>query len=324
MENTDKPNITKAQKSDAGEILRLQRAAYQSEAEIYKDDSIQPLTQTLEDTLAEFDNGIVLKAVADDKIIGSVRAHEKDGTVFIGKLMVLPDSQNQGLGRKLLQAIEKEFQDRRYELFTGDKSIRNIALYKKCGYAVFKKEEVAPGLVMVYMEKQDFRVEEITPDDYPLLENFLYHAIFVPQGIEPPPYELIYDPEIFVYVDGFGTKPGDYGVVAWVQGKAVGAAWTRIIPAYGHIDDKTPELAISLLPEYRGCGIGTAMMERLFGLLKKHGHKQTSLNVQKDNPAVRFYERLGYKTVSERVDHAGNEDYTMIKDLESHYEGSAK
>lgn len=162
---------------------------------------------------------------------------------------------------------------------------------------------------------KDAVIKNVTPADYPQLETFLYHAIFVPQGVEPPPYSLIYDPEIYVYVDRFGTKPGDHGVMAWAQGKAVGAAWVRIIPAYGHIDDNTPELAISLLPDYRGQGIGTVMMARLFQLLKERGYKQTSLNVQKDNPALRFYQSLGYETVSERVDHAGNEDYTMIKYL---------
>jgi ribosomal protein S18 acetylase RimI-like enzyme len=153
-------------------------------------------------------------------------------------------------------------------------------------------------------------IREITPVDYPLLEDFLYHAIFVPPGTEAPPRDVIYNPDVFLYVDGFGSKPGDCGVVAEVSGKVVGAAWERIIPAFGHVDEKTPELAISVLPEYRGQAIGTLMMKRLFGLLRERGYKQTSLAVQKENAAVRFYQRLGYKTIRDSV-----EEHIMVKDL---------
>jgi ribosomal protein S18 acetylase RimI-like enzyme len=73
----------------------------------------------------------------------------------------------------------------------------------------------------------------------------------------------------------------------------VGAAWTRIIQAYGHIDDETPELAISVLPEYRGRGIGAMLMTRLFELLRERGYKRTSLSVQQENTAVKFYRKLG-------------------------------
>ena len=104
-------------------------------------------------------------------------------------------------------------------------------------------------------------------------------------------------------------------MVAEQNGQVVGAAWTRIIPAYGHVDSQTPELAISILPEFRSYGIGSKLMKKLFEVLRKNGYKQTSLSVQKDNPAVRFYQRLGYKMTGERLDHAGHEDYLMIKEL---------
>jgi GNAT superfamily N-acetyltransferase len=157
MINKDGLIIKKARETDMDEILRLQHAAYQSEAEIYNDFSIQPLTQTLEQSLAEFQNSIVLKAVIDGNIVGSVRASENDNTTFIGKLMVLPSCQNKGVGKRLLQAIENECQNKRYELFTGAKSEKNIALYKKCGYTVFNTKEAAPGPTFVYMEKHSVR-----------------------------------------------------------------------------------------------------------------------------------------------------------------------
>ena len=145
--------ITRAQKEDAAEILRLQYAAYQSEAILYNDFSIQPLKQTLERSIAEFRESIVLKAVLDGKIIGSVRAYEKDGTAYLGKLMVLPGYRDMGLGKWLLRSIEDEFQGKRFELYTGAKSEKNLALYEKNGYVRFKAEEAAPGLTFVYLEK---------------------------------------------------------------------------------------------------------------------------------------------------------------------------
>ena len=158
------------------------------------------------------------------------------------------------------------------------------------------------------------RVREIAKTEYPLLEGFLYNAIFIPEGEECPPREIIFDPEIYIYIRDFGSDT-DCGVVAENDRSIVGAAWARIIPAYGHIDDDTPELAISVLPEYRGQGVGTMLMKRLFRLLLERGFKRTSLSVQQNNPAVRFYKRLGYEITDEKLDHAGHEDYIMVKEV---------
>jgi ribosomal protein S18 acetylase RimI-like enzyme len=161
----------------------------------------------------------------------------------------------------------------------------------------------------VNMEKTVY-IREITSTEYPLLKDFLYHAVFIPPGEKPPPRDIIKDPNVFIYIDGFGNKRGDYGVIAEQDGFIVGAAWTRIIPAYGTIDNETPELATSVLPEYRGRGIGTKLMERLFELLRERGYKRISLAVQQKNAAVRFYKRLGYKTIREN-----DEEFIMVKQL---------
>ena len=114
------------------------------------------------------------------------------------------------------------------------------------------------------------KIRQMKPQDYALLDKFLYNAIYIPEGEDMPPFDIIYDPEIYIYAKDFGGKD-DMGVVAEVHGKVVAMAWTRVIPAYGNIDDKTPELAISTLPEWRGKGIGTDLMNYLFDLLDKAG-----------------------------------------------------
>jgi tRNA (cmo5U34)-methyltransferase len=125
----------------------------------------------------------------------------------------------------------------------------------------------------------------------------------------PPPRDVIFKPEIYIYIKDFGGIH-DIGLVAEKDGKIIGAAWTRIIPAYGHIDDETPELAISVLPEHRGQGVGTELLSHLFDLLRWCNCWRTSLSVQKANPAARLYQRMGYKIVRENQD-----DFIMVKDL---------
>jgi len=146
--------IERATVSDAGEILALQKLAYRSEAEIYNDFSIPPLVQTLEGVEKDFENQFFLKAVIDEKIIGSVRAYTKEGTCYIGRLIVHPDFLNRGIGTKLMNEIEKAFNTcKRFELFTGDKSERNLYLYQKLGYKVFKTANITDRTTIVYLEK---------------------------------------------------------------------------------------------------------------------------------------------------------------------------
>ena len=149
--------IEQATVDDAEEILHLQKLAYQSEAEIYGDYSIPPLIQSIEEMKAEFEGQVFLKASTDDaKIIGSVRASLRQGTCFIGRLIVCPDFQGRGIGTSLMREIERRFeQARRFELFTGHLSERNIRLYQRLGYQVFRQERVTGSLDLVYMEKAD-------------------------------------------------------------------------------------------------------------------------------------------------------------------------
>ncbi len=146
--------IKKAELDDLQEILDLQYLAYQSEAELFHDHDIPPLKQTLEDVQTEYQNGIILKALDTQKtIIGSVRAHFVNGTVYIGKLIVHPQKQGQGIGTELLRAVETEYSGQRYELFTSNRSIRNIALYQRLGYNIFAQKKITEEMDFVYLEK---------------------------------------------------------------------------------------------------------------------------------------------------------------------------
>lgn len=152
----------------------------------------------------------------------------------------------------------------------------------------------------------DYRIREIKPSEYSVLSDFLYEAIFVPDGMEKPPRAIIEQPELQVYVASFGKKD-DWCLVAEAEGKIAGAVWARIMKDYGHIDNETPSFAISLYEEYRRLGIGTALMQAMLRLLKSKGYKQTSLSVQKANYAVSMYKKVGFKVLSEN-----EEEYIMV------------
>ena len=145
-------------------------------------------------------------------------------------------------------------------------------------------------------------IREIRPNEIPALDDFLYEAIFVPEGSPAPPRSVIDNEDLQVYVRDFGKKADDRCLVAEVDGKVVGAVWTRIMDDYGHIDDQTPSLAISLYKEYRNRGIGTQLMRRMLEKLKADGYKSVSLSVQKANYALHMYRKAGFLPVSDRGD----------------------
>ncbi|MCR5335020.1 MAG: GNAT family N-acetyltransferase [Synergistes sp.] len=150
-------------------------------------------------------------------------------------------------------------------------------------------------------------IREIKEEEYPLLRDFLYEAIFIPEGVSPPPREIVLQPELKLYYENFGSGRADLGMVADDDGHVVGAVWTRIMNDYGHVDDETPSFAISLYREYRGQGIGSRMMAEMLKLLKAHGFTRASLAVQKANYAVRMYEKAGFKIAGEN-----EEEYIMV------------
>lgn len=152
----------------------------------------------------------------------------------------------------------------------------------------------------------DYTIRELKQSEYPLLTNFLYEAIFIPDGATPPPKSILISPELQVYVANFGTQQADKALVAEMNATIVGAVWVRIMKDYGHIDDKTPSLAIALYKEYRGLGIGTALLSTMLALLKKSGCVRVSLAVQKANYAFTMHQKAGFEIVRET-----GEEYIM-------------
>ena len=153
-------------------------------------------------------------------------------------------------------------------------------------------------------------IREIKKDEYKLLEDFLYEAIFIPVGVEKPSRDIIKNNDLQIYIEDFGNKKDDHCLVAEYEKEIVGACWTRIMNDYGHIDNETPSFAISLYEEFRGKGIGTELMVKMLELLKQKGYKKASLAVQKKNYAVKMYKKVGFKIIDEN-----EEEYIMACNL---------
>ena len=175
-DSIDKVLFRPAEKADAPEILALQKIAYQSEAEIYGDDSLPAMHQALEDLLKDFeckpnsnppaseivpsdpghaDRVVFLKAMVNGKIIGSVRGHSKGSNAYVNRLVVHPYFQKRGIGKQLMTEIERAFPEAsRFEVYTGSKSDRSLVQFHKLGYTDFKTESFTPTITWVYLEKE--------------------------------------------------------------------------------------------------------------------------------------------------------------------------
>ena len=154
------------------------------------------------------------------------------------------------------------------------------------------------------------KIRELKKGEENILKNFLYEAIFIPEGVEPPDRSIIELPELKLYYEDFGKGSADYCLVAEDGRRVIGAVWTRIMNDYGHVDNDTPSFAISLYKEYRGHGTGTRLMREMLDLLKTKGYKRASLAVQKANYAVKMYEKVGFVTVDQN-----EEEFIMVCEL---------
>ncbi len=156
-------------------------------------------------------------------------------------------------------------------------------------------------------------VREIKPHEIPLLIDFLYEAIYQPGDNPKVPRTVLQDPMIWAYIDNFGSLPDDVCHVAIVNGLIIGAVWSCPGCSYGKVDATTPELAISIYPEYRNKGIGSILLSSHIAYLSDNGYRQVSLSVAKDNYAVKLYRKIGFEIIEER-----ESDYLMIKKLKGY------
>ena len=154
------------------------------------------------------------------------------------------------------------------------------------------------------------KIRTLREDETELLKDFLYEAIFIPEGVTPPPKSIVERPELKLYYEDFGSGEADYCLTAEDNGRIIGAVWSRIMNDYGHVDDSAPSLAISLYKEYRGQGTGTELLREMLELLKEKGYEKVSLAVQKENYAVRMYRNAGFTVVDEN-----QEEFIMVCEL---------
>ena len=137
--------------------------------------------------------------------------------------------------------------------------------------------------------------------DVRFLRDMLHHAYYWKERAPdagPGPVAL--------YVKAWGRR-GDTMVIAIDDGFPVGAAWFRLFtarqPGYGFVDERTPELAIAVVPSARGKGVGSALLEALLARAREAGHEAISLSVDRNNAgAIRLYEQHGFQRVAETDD----------------------
>jgi len=159
----------------------------------------------------------------------------------------------------------------------------------------------------------NIRYKNISKEDYPVMREYLYEAIFVPEGVEPYDRTIIDLPEISRYINNWDDN-SDFGLIFYSEEETIGVVWGRLfaedIKGYGFIDINTPEISMAVNKKYRNQGIGTAMMAELLDLTREKGFKNLSLSVDKRNRAVNLYKRFGFIIVDEP-----GTDYIMKKEL---------
>ncbi|MBR6101281.1 MAG: GNAT family N-acetyltransferase [Ruminococcus sp.] len=262
----------------------------------------------------------------DLQIIGEARVRHylndalREGSGHIA-IWIAPQYRGKGIGtealRRVMEYAEDIIPEAEFYLMTETDNEASLKMMLKNGGRIagqngrFTFVRISkPGLPFIPTARP------MEKSEYPILNEFLYEAIFVPEGEAPPPRDIIERPELKVYTEGFGSGKADLCLVTELKGRIVGAVWTRIMNDYGHIDDETPSLAISVLPEQRHRGIGTELMKEMLKLLSEQGFGRVSLSVQKANFAVDLYRKVGFEVLSDKGD-----EYIMICRLEPQPEG---
>lgn len=248
----------------------------------------------------------------NNTIIGVLLFSKKEKILCF--LAVDKNYRRQHLGKTMLNKMLENFNlDDEIKVSTYREGVSDgIAarlFYKKLGFieGELTEEFNYPVQIFTLKNKINYKIRNIIESEYFLLDDFLYKAIYIPKNIIPPPKEITKLPELQIYIKDFGKFKDDIALVAELNNKIVGIIWTRIMNDYGHIDDKTPSLAMSVDKEYQKRGIGTSLLKNMIESLKENNYKKVSLSVQKENYAVRLYKKVGFKVITET-----DEEYIMI------------
>ena len=141
-------------------------------------------------------------------------------------------------------------------------------------------------------------VHEIKANAYPFLEDFLFEAIYVPEGSPPLNKSIIFQPNLYYYIKDFG-KEHDLGFIIESDNKPVGAIWARLFSeeqkGYGFVDNETPELSMAINSDFRNQGFGNQLLEKMLVKLQELGYKNVSLSVDKRNFAYQLYLKFGFQ-----------------------------
>ena len=274
--------IEKANLEDLDEILRLQYLAYQSEAALFGNKDIPPLKQKIDEVTEEYEQGLILKMIDEnDVIIGSVRAKEVDGTVYIGKLMVHPNHRCKGHGRRLLMEIERSYPGKRYELFTSTRSKDNIRLYKDNGYREFDQRIVKDDLIFVYMEKtkSEVSIRKLSAEERASALDLAWRVF---SEYESPDYskegtlefkKCLHDEEYLAGIEYYGAFDGQ-----------------RLIGLVGIRSDRKHICFFFVDGKYHRQGIGTRLFKAVCQEYPDH-----IITLNSSPYGVPFYHALGFK-----------------------------
>lgn len=275
--------IAPATIENAEEILVLQRLAYESEAAIYGT-ALPPMADSLEMMTARFLDRRFLKAVERDRIVGSVRGYQDGVTCHVERLIVHPEYRRRGLGTALLSRIENAFPSaRRFELFTGDRSVDNLRLYERRGYRPFRRERLADRVMLVFLEKAT-RVRDFQPGDRATFRRLNEEWITKYFALEDKDRQLFDDPEGRIIAQGGAI------LVLESDGEVVGCC---------ALIDRNPETfevaKMAVAEGHQGRGHGRILLQSCIDRARFCGKKRLFLETNSRlTPAVTMYRKFGF------------------------------